>query len=135
MSTIPKVRPEAPSGQAVPEQELLLPVPRLKELQALERQAQALGYGLEEWLLCLLRANVRTFRVDPPQAQLVLHLDTGTRRLLEWHAGTLGHTLNGLVGCALEDVHCTRLSHLRQLHAARWEPREIAFAVLSQGRA
>ena len=80
MSTIPKVRPEALSGQAGPEQELVLPVPRLKELQALERQAESVGMGLEEWLLALLKANVTHTRPVPPQAHLVLRMDPGSHR-------------------------------------------------------
>ena len=98
MGTIPKVRPPADPGQAAREQKIVLPVPRLTQLQALEGQAGAIRLGLDD-------------------------------------AGTLGHTLNGLVGRVLEDVHCIRLSRLQCLHVAQREPREIAFAVLSEGRA
>ena len=128
---IPKVRPETPSGQAA--HEVVLPVPTLAQLQALERQAGAIGMGLEEWLLALLKANVTHTRPDPPQAHLVLHLDGGAHRLLCWHAGTLGFTLNGLVGRVLEDVHDIRWSRLRELHA-HLEPAQIALEVL-EGRA
>ena len=65
MSTSSKVRPSAVFGQAVPEQEIVLPVPRLTQLQALERQADAVGMGLEDWLLCLLKAHVTFTRPDP----------------------------------------------------------------------
>ena len=128
MSTISKVRTVPLSGQAVPEQEIVLPVPTLSHLEALERQAGAIGMGLDDWLLCLLKANVTHARPDPPQAHLVL-------RLLAWHAGTLGFTLSGLVGRVLKDVHGTRISRLRELHEARWEPALIAREVLAERRA
>ena len=67
-----KVRPEPLSGHAVPEQEIVLPVPRLTQIQALQRQAGAIGLELEDWLLTLLRAKVRRSRPVRPQGRLVL---------------------------------------------------------------
>jgi hypothetical protein len=125
-----KVRPEPSSGQAVPDHEVVIPVPQLRYLEGLERQASAIGLDLEEWLLALLRANVRACRVDPPQAQMVLRLDTGTLRLLERHSTALGLSLAGLFWHVAGDIYTTPLSRLRELYAANSEPAEIAYALL-----
>ena len=65
----------------------------------------------------------------------MLHMDAGTRRLLEWHAEALEYSLRGLVGRVCKVAHSIRLSVLQQLHAAQREPGEIAYEVLAEGRA
>ena len=131
--SISKVRTVPLSGQAVPEQEILLPVPRLSQLQALERQAGSIGMALDGWLLTLLKANVTHSRPSPPQARLVLRLDAGSHRLLCWHAGTLGFTLDGLVGRVLAAVEGVRPNRPRDLHADGREPAQVAHEVLTEG--
>ena len=79
-----------------------------------------------------MRADVRTFHPATPEAHLVLKLDTGARRLLEWHADNLGLSLAGLFWYVAGQAHGVPLSRLRELQAEHTELAGIAYQLLEE---